>query len=170
MSVMPQELRPLWESWALHHKILCFVKVVELSTNYNRESKLNNENRKMAFPRGDWKTDGVYTTHENRNMQTLSLIQLHWSHWEFSFDFKSGRSGPFMVSFLCFDLEENISSVDCSILFAELLSIHKYLCMMYMLYPGRFFSSVTYIKQTNKQTRGSYHNLGTWHVLMQSTL
>lgn len=151
MSVMPQEPRPLWESWALHHKILCFVKVVELSTNYNRESKLKNENRKMAFPRGDWKTDGVYTTHENRNMQTLSLIQLHWSHWEFSFDFKSGRSGPFMVSFLCFDLEENISSVDCSILFAELLSIHKYLCVWCVCYIQVDFSLLLHI--LNKQTK-----------------
>lgn len=33
--------------------VLC--KAVELSANYNRESKLNNANRKMAFPHRDGK-------------------------------------------------------------------------------------------------------------------
>jgi len=77
LPVKPQEPRPPRGSWAPHRKTLCFVKLVELSTSYNRESKLKNENRKMAFPHREWKTDGVYTTHGNRNMPALSLIQLH---------------------------------------------------------------------------------------------
>jgi len=43
-----QQLRAAPENTAL-------CKAVELSANYNRESKLNNANRKMAFPHRDGK-------------------------------------------------------------------------------------------------------------------
>lgn len=69
MPALAREPLQAAELCSVHH---WSVALVELGWAGSTQSQAD----RAAFPRARG-TDGVYTTQESRNMQTLSLIQLH---------------------------------------------------------------------------------------------